>query len=152
MRIVAAVQARMGSTRLPSKSMMDIAGKPMAWRVVDRVRDAKLVDDVVLAIPDSPGNEPLHWLQAPFHAGSEEDMVSRLLGTARKFGADAIVRITADCPLIDPEVIDKVVGVYLDRPFFEYVSNSNPLTFPDGLDVEVYPLATLEPQRPQSHR
>lgn len=145
MRIVAAVQARMGSTRLPGKVMMDIAGRPMVQQVAYRTWAAELVVDVVLAIPDSPGNEPLQELGIPFYAGSEEDIVSRWLGTARKFGADALVRITADCPLIDPEVIDRVVGVYLDNPDgFEYVSNSNPLTYPVGLDVEVYPLATLE--------
>lgn len=144
MRIVAAVQARMGSTRLPGKSMMGIAGQPMARRVVNRVRRARLVDSTVLMIPDSKGNESLQGLGIPFCAGSEDDIVSRLLGTARKFGADAMVRITADCPLIDPEVIDRVVGVYLGQPGLEYVSNSNPLTFPNGLDVEVYPLATLE--------
>lgn len=144
MRIVAAVQARMGSTRLLGKSMMDIAGRPMAWRVVDRVRRAELVDDVVLAIPDTEGNEPLRELGIPFYAGSEDDIVSRWLGTARKFGAGAIVRITADCPLIDPGVIDRIVGVYLCYPSLEYVSNSSPRTYPHGLDVEVFPLATLE--------
>jgi len=144
MRIVAAVQARMGSTRLPGKCMADIDGAPMVSHVVHRVWQAKLVDQVVLAIPVGQPNWPLQWVGIPFYAGSEEDIVSRLLGTARKFEADAIVRITADCPLVDPTVIDRIVSTYLSCPNFEYVSNSNPLTYPDGLDVEVYPLATLE--------
>ena len=148
MKIVAIVQARMGSTRLPGKVLRDLAGKRMIERVLERVRRADSVDEVVVATSDLPGDDPLAgWLAASHHAclrGSEQDVLARFSGAAAQTGADAIVRITADCPLIDPGVIDDVVAAFRAGPF-DYASNVLPRrTFPRGLDTEIFTRTALE--------
>lgn len=145
-KIIATVQVRMGSKRLRRKALALIGGEPMTWHIVRRLRQAQSLDDVVLAIPahDAALIKLATARGVPYFPGSERDLVGRLRGAARAFKATAIVRITGDCPLVDHEVVDKIVQFYLNNPEFEYVSNSNPLTYPDGLDVEVYPRATLE--------
>jgi spore coat polysaccharide biosynthesis protein SpsF (cytidylyltransferase family)/glutamate-1-semialdehyde aminotransferase len=146
-RIVALIQARAGSTRLPEKVLADICGRPMLWHVVDRVRRSRLLDDVVVATTTQPGDDRVALLcdengWACFR-GSEEDVLDRFTLAAREARADAVVRVTADCPLIDPEVIDRVVEEYC-RGDAGYVSNILVYTWPQGLDVEVFSVAALE--------
>jgi spore coat polysaccharide biosynthesis protein SpsF len=112
--IVAIVQARMGSTRLPGKSMADICGRPMLERVVNRVRESKLVEKVVVATSDAEIDNAIAAFcdrkQIPCYRGDESDVLDRFYQAAKFYAADAVIRITADCPLIDPAVIDRVVA------------------------------------------
>jgi glutamate-1-semialdehyde 2,1-aminomutase/spore coat polysaccharide biosynthesis protein SpsF len=146
MRTVAIVQARMASTRLPGKVLADLAGRPMLARVVERVRWAASVERVVVATSTSPADDAVarfcaHSGVACFR-GAEHDVLDRFCQAARAHEADTVVRITADCPLLDPEVIDRVVGA-LRRDDADYASNVNPPTYPDGLDVEAFTFAAL---------
>jgi spore coat polysaccharide biosynthesis protein SpsF len=149
MKTLAIIQARMGSTRLPGKVLQDIAGKPMLVRVVDRVRRAKTVDEIVIAITDLPQDDILEqqcllrgWL---YYRGSEKDVLDRYYRAVAKFGAEVIIRITSDCPLIDPDVIDQVVLAYQASPLVDYASNVlPPRTFPRGLDTEVFGAEVLK--------
>lgn len=143
MKIVAIVQARMGSTRLPGKILLDLAGEPMLVRVINRLSRSEMVDDVVVATSDKPADDAIvalcrkhDWI---FFRGSEEDVLDRYYRAAIAYQADVIVRITSDCPLIEPEIVDLVVQAFLDRhPDIDYVSNIIPKrTFPRGLDTEV---------------
>lgn len=140
MNIVAIIQARCGSTRLPNKVLMDIAGQPMFSRVVQRARQAKTLTEVVLATSTDPRNEPLASLATSlgvrFCRGSEHDVLSRFVGAVHAFDADVVVRLTADCPLLDAAVIDRMVQVFRGTNV-DYVSNTLERTYPDGLDVEV---------------
>ena len=147
--ILAIIQARMGSSRLPGKVLLDLAGRPVLWHAVSRVRKARLVDQVLVATTDQPSDELVRRFCAEqsvqYFGGSEQDVLDRFVQAARFAGAtesDAIVRITADCPLIDPAVIDQVVAAY-QHTGADYVSNVQPPTFPDGLDVEVFRFSAL---------
>lgn len=155
MRVVAVVQARMGSTRLPGKVLMDLGGAPMLGRVVLRVQRAKRVDEVVVATSRSSADDAIEaWCrQAGVRCvrGSEEDVLSRFLIAADATGAEAVVRITADCPLVDPEVVDRVVASFL-RGGHDYVSNVVRYTYPEGLDVEVFSTAALRRAAAQATR
>jgi len=148
--IMAIIQARMGSSRLPGKVLMDLAGETVLFRVVERVRRCQKVDRVVVATTLSKSDDPIETLCVQKNVGcfrgSEEDVLDRYFQCALHFGAqatDAIVRITADCPLLDPAVVDHVVQRFLSTSC-AYASNINPPTFPDGLDVEVFSHASLQ--------
>ena len=146
MRTVAIVQARMGSSRLPGKVLADLAGATMLARVIERLRAARTIDDVVIATSQLGGDDAVareaERLGAGVHRGSEHDVLARFLGAAEEFSADAIVRVTADCPLLDAGVVDRVVGA-LGRDV-DYASNTHERTFPRGLDVEALHRDTLE--------
>src|SRR5271166_2245565 len=141
MNIVAIIQARCGSTRLPNKVLMDIAGQPMFSRVVQRARQAKTLSEVVLATSTDPRNEPLVSLATRlgvrFCRGSEHDVLNRFVDAAHAFDADVMVRLTADCPLLDGAVIDRVVQAFQGTDGVDYASNTLECTYPDGLDVEI---------------
>ncbi len=143
MNVVAIIQARMGSTRLPGKVLMDLAGEPMLARVVNRCRRAALLTDVVVATTTQPADEAIARLCTergwPCVRGSEDDVLDRYHQAAEARHADAVVRITSDCPLIEPSVVDRTVKEFLDRqPNVDYACNFMPQrTFPRGLDVEV---------------
>ena len=136
--IAAIIQARIGSSRLPGKVLMDIEGKPMLQRVIERVKESRLTNAVLVATPDWDIIKFCNSLGVKNYMGSEYDVLSRYLHTAIFYSIDIIVRITADCPLIDPEIIDKTIRYYLNNSF-DYVSN----TYPDGLDTEVFSITTL---------
>ena len=149
MKIVAIIQARMSSTRLPGKVLKDICGKPMLWHIHNRLRHAKLVDQVVIATSNRKSDVPIVRFaeenEIPCYAGSELDLLDRWNKAIKKFKADAVVRVTGDCPLADPTIVDKVVKYYLEKGPFDFVSNSRPkATYPDGLDVEIYAAKALE--------
>jgi sialic acid synthase SpsE/spore coat polysaccharide biosynthesis protein SpsF (cytidylyltransferase family) len=144
-RIVAIVQARMGSTRLPGKVMREAAGEPLIGHLLDRLARCERLDQVVVATP--VGDEPLvGYLKergATVYEGSERDVLERYVGAAKEHEADVVVRITADCPLIDPVLVDQVVDFFLAGSF-DYASNTLERGFPRGLDVEVMSRAALE--------
>lgn len=139
----------MGSTRLPGKVLEDLAGEPMLARVVNRTRWAKTLDIVVVATTTQPVDDAIVLLCEKqgwsFFRGSEGDVLDRYYQAALAFKADAVVRITSDCSLTEPEIIDKVVTEFLSHyPQAEYVSNNLQRTFPLGLDVEVMSFGALE--------
>lgn len=144
---LALIQARMGSSRLPGKVLKDLAGHPMLWHVVNRVRKARSVDRVVVATTDRSVDDPI----ARFcekegigcFRGSEQDVLDRFYQAAKANDADVVVRITADCPLIDPAVIDKVLARF-SRGDCDYACNVIRCTYPDGLDTEVFSFPALE--------
>jgi spore coat polysaccharide biosynthesis protein SpsF (cytidylyltransferase family) len=139
--IVAIIQARMSSTRLPGKVLMPIGDRPLLECVVRRTRRAGSLSKVVVATSDRPADDAIESfcrLQGvPCFRGDELDVLDRYYQAARSHGAEAVVRVTADCPFIDPAVIDRVVATYL-RGGYDYVANINPPTYPDGLDTEVF--------------
>lgn len=144
MKIVAIVQARMGSTRLPGKVLLSLAGEPVLTRVVKRVRRARTLHEVVVATTVEPSDDLIvsfcHANEWPCLRGSEADVLDRYYQVARARSADVIVRITADCPLIDPGIIDAAVAAFFDpNALADYVSTELPSpTYPRGLDVEVF--------------
>ncbi|MSO55867.1 MAG: acylneuraminate cytidylyltransferase [Acidobacteria bacterium] len=149
MTVGAIVQARMGSTRLPGKALLDIAGMSMLARVVDRTGRARTIDRVIVATTTKAQDDPLveHALELPVdvYRGDEEDVLDRYYQTATYHKLDVIVRITSDCPLLDPGLADDVVRPLLDAASrVDYSANTLRRTFPRGLDVEAVPFATLE--------
>lgn len=144
-RITAIIQARQTSSRLPGKSLADVWGKPLIERVHDRVKAADL-EQIVYAIPDTAANDTLAYCIQErgwnIYRGPEDDVLGRYVGAARAFDADPIVRLTADCPLLDPGVVNGVVNLFRTGEY-EYVSNTLERTFPDGLDVECVSRAAL---------
>jgi glutamate-1-semialdehyde aminotransferase/spore coat polysaccharide biosynthesis protein SpsF (cytidylyltransferase family)/predicted dehydrogenase len=145
--VVAIIQARMGSTRLPGKSMAEIEGRPMLWHVIQRVKHSRLVDRVVVATSTAPADDAIEKMcresDVPCYRGSENDVLDRYYHAARAEKAAQVVRITADCPLIDPEVIDRVVHRF-QRGDLDYASNAMVRTYPDGLDTEIVSFSALE--------
>jgi glutamate-1-semialdehyde 2,1-aminomutase/spore coat polysaccharide biosynthesis protein SpsF len=145
--VVAIIQARMGSSRLRGKSMADIEGHPMLWHVIQRVKRSRLVDHVVVATSTRADDDAIEAMckedGIPCYRGSENDVLDRYYGAARREKAAQVVRITADCPLIDPEVIDRVVNRF-QRGDLDYASNAMVRSYPDGLDTEVFSFASLE--------
>lgn len=151
MRIVAIIQARMGSTRLPGKVMMKIQGKTVLDHVISRVKQSNGIDDIVIATTTKPDDdiiaEEADRLNVKCFRGSEDDVLSRYYYSAKENKADAVIRITSDCPLIDPKVIDKMVVkfklLYIGNNV-DYLSNTLKRTYPRGLDAEIIPFNKLE--------
>ncbi len=147
MRTTAIIQARMGSTRLPGKVMKDLCGAPMLERVVNRTRRATSLSDVVVATTTAPADQAVvdecERLGIPCFRGNETDVLDRYFQAAKELKADAIVRITSDCPLIDPLIVDKTVSEFLSQGH-DYASNTLHRTYPRGLDTEVFTFAGLE--------
>jgi spore coat polysaccharide biosynthesis protein SpsF len=148
-KTVAIVQARMGSTRFFGKVLEDIEGRPMLWQVINRLRHSRLLHDIVIATSVNHYDDRIEEFCRTggiyYFRGSEDDVLQRYYHAARKFGADLIVRVTSDCPLIDPNVVDSVISTYLKkRENYDYASNTIKRTYPQGLDAEVFPYAILE--------
>ena len=148
-KTVAIIQARMDSRRLPGKVLADIYGKPMLARVVERAQRAQLVDEVIVATTDRLADAPIAaWCVesgVPCYraSGDPNDVLARYYEAAKWRQADVIVRITADCPLLDPMVVDMAIITRWGHDA-DYCSNVDPPTFPDGLDVEAFTFAALE--------
>jgi spore coat polysaccharide biosynthesis protein SpsF len=147
MRTVAVLQARMTSTRLPGKVLADLAGAPMLERELARLRRSATLDDVVVATTTNATDDPVialcERLGVLTFRGSESDVLSRYVGAVDAARADTVVRITADCPLIDPDVVDRVVRAVHDEGK-DYASNVAKRTFPRGLDVEAFTRSALD--------
>ncbi|MEY4669667.1 MAG: hypothetical protein RL518_2366 [Pseudomonadota bacterium] len=144
---VAIIQARMGSSRLPGKVLLPLRGQRVIDHVVDQVRHSKHISCVVVATTTHSSDdllvEHLEQREVAVFRGSERDVLDRFYQCARSVGARTIVRITADCPLIDPSIIDLVIARFMKEKVM-YASNVEPPTFPDGLDVEVFSFEALE--------
>ena len=147
MGIVAIIQARMGSTRLPGKVLLDLEGKTVLARVVSRLRRATQLSDIVVATTDLVRDDTIvrecERLNVNCFRGSEHDVLDRYYRAARTFAADTIVRITSDCPVIDPDFLDPTITSSQQQDC-AYSSNSFPRTYPRGLDTEVFTIAALE--------
>jgi spore coat polysaccharide biosynthesis protein SpsF len=145
MKKVAIIQARMCSSRLPGKVLMDISGKSLLWHVINRIKHCEKVDTVVVATTNKPEDHAIIKLAAgagvESFAGSEDDVLDRYYQAAKMFNADSIVRITADCPVIDPQIVDEVINEYLEKGY-DICGLSG--SFPDGLDVGIFSFETLE--------
>lgn len=145
-RVVGIVQARMGSTRLPGKVLAPILDVPMLQHQLERVKRAKTLSHIIVATSDQATDDPIvalcETLGVDVYRGSESDVLSRFTGAIASTNADVVVRITADCPLISPHVIDSVVNEFLASDA-DYVSNTLEPTFPDGVDVEVVRASVL---------
>jgi spore coat polysaccharide biosynthesis protein SpsF len=151
-KISAIVQARMGSTRLPGKIMKIISGHPVLWHVIDRLKHSKKLNNVIIATTILKEDDVVENFckenNILFFRGSVEDVLSRYFLTAQKFGCENIVRITSDCPVIDPEIIDNMIEEFFaangKKTNIDYLSNSLEKTFPRGLDSEIFTFKTLE--------
>ncbi|NEU32299.1 NTP transferase domain-containing protein [bacterium LRH843] len=149
MKVIAIIQARMGSTRLPGKIMKEILGKPLLEYQIERVRKSRLINQIVIATTTKETEQPIidlcKRLAVNYYRGSEADVLSRYYEAANHYQADVIVRLTSDDPLVDPDIIDKAILQYMSHNNkYDYVSNSTLRTYPLGLDVEVFSLNALE--------
>lgn len=149
-RVVLILQARMGSARLPGKSMMDLAGEPLVGRILERVKRCTKLNDIVLAIPDNESNKPLAILAKKYDvkvfSGSENDLVERYYQAALVNEADVIVRIPADNATPQPEEIDRIIDHHLSLNRQGFSSNLSVIDgsgYPDGIGAEVFELALL---------
>jgi glutamate-1-semialdehyde 2,1-aminomutase len=147
MKVVAIVQARMGSTRLPNKVMKPICGTPMIGLLLERLSKAKRLSKIVIATTKDSRNKMLSEyvcsLGYGLYQGSENDVLDRYYQAAKFENADIVVRITGDCPLIDPQLVDDVIGQLINKKL-DYCSNTINPTYPDGLDTEVFTFSSLE--------
>lgn len=150
MRIVAIVQARMTSTRLPGKVMLPILGEPMLAWVIERLQKAKTLEEIVVATTTDPEDNVIEKecikRGYKFFRGDREDVLDRYFQAAKQYQADVIVRVTSDCPLLDPGIVDACVTEFIRlQPDCDYLSNALEIaTFPLGLDVEVFHRSSLQ--------
>lgn len=148
MKVAAIVQARMQSARLPGKVLRPLDGVPVIQWICERLSRCGQLQEIIVATSRSPADDRLaetaRKLSVPVFRGSEQDVLDRYYRAARAVRADAIVRITGDCPLIDPALVDEAVSrLRAGEPELQYVSNNLPPTYPDGLDVEAFTLEAL---------
>lgn len=147
MKIKAVIQARVGATRLPGKVMMKVLDKPILEYVIERVNRAKLIDEVIVATTENKEDLPIVDLAARLdvrvYCGSENDVLDRFYQAAKLFKIKNIVRITSDCPLIDPDIIDMVIEKHINAGA-DYTANIIKETYPDGEDVEVFTFESLK--------
>jgi spore coat polysaccharide biosynthesis protein SpsF len=147
LRTVCTIEARMTSSRLPGKVLLDAAGQPLLAHMIERLRRARTLDAIVIATTEEAASDPIVALAEDLSVGcfrgSEEDVLGRVLGAARAHGAELIVETTGDCPLIDPGVVDLIVGRFRDGGV-DYCSNTLERTYPRGMDVQAFPFAVLE--------
>jgi len=140
-------QARYASTRLPGKVLLTIRNKPLLWYLLKRLELVKTPNQIIIATSTSDSNKPLlDYLREQkinYYAGDENDVLDRFYRTAKHYSGEIIVRITADCPLIDSTLIDRGLDIFLNDNF-DYLSNVHPPTFPDGYDIEIFTFKALE--------
>jgi len=156
-KVVAIIQARMGSTRMPGKVLKPLLGKPMLLYIVERLRKAKGIDDVVIATSERPENDKIREFCKENHinyfSGSEENVLDRFYKAAKEDKADIVIRVTGDCPLIDPQLIEKVVEFFLENNY-DFIGLATGagvaneefkgFRFPDGVDTEIFRFDILE--------
>lgn len=148
-KVVAIIQARMGSTRFPGKILKRVQGKTLLEIQLERLKHSTLIQQIVIATTtqeqDNLVVDLCKQLDIDFYRGSEEDVLSRYYEAAVAFKANVIVRLTSDCPLIDPIIVDEVISSYLSKiDSIDYVSNTLERTYPRGLDTEVFSFKALE--------
>ena len=147
MKTVATIEARMASTRLPGKVMLAALGRPMLQHLVTRLQSVTSLDAIVLATTTDPGDDVLESLARHLgvacYRGSEDDVMGRVICAARSAGADVVCEVTGDCPIIDPQVVGQVIRTFHANDA-AYVGNAHVRSYPDGMDVQVFRLDTLE--------
>jgi len=148
-KVVASIQVRFGSSRLPGKVLKKICGKPMLLLMLERLSKCELLDEIIIATTHNKNDDPIFELVKKHgykvFRGSEFNCLDRHYQAVKNSGAEFICKITSDCPLIDPKIIDKVIRYFLEnKNRFDYVSNVHPTTYPDGLDVEMFSMTSLE--------
>ena len=144
--VVAIIQARVTSSRLPGKILLPLAGAPLLQRMLERVARIKKLHAICLAIPKGAAHDPILDVAVPgtlLFRGDETDVLGRTYNAAKQAGADVIMRVTSDCPLIDPHIVSQIISTYKSNNF-DYVSNSNIRTYPDGMDVAVFSKKNLQ--------
>jgi len=149
MRVVIITQARMTSTRLPGKVLRKVQWKSLLEHQLDRLKRVASIVEVIVATTVNHSDEPIvelcKKLQVAYHRGSENDVLARYYGAAEPFKPDVVVRVTSDCPVIDPGVIEQVIQFYIDHyPNYDYVSNCLTRSYPRGMDTEVFSFQALE--------
>lgn len=149
LKVTAIIQARMGSERLKNKALLLVNGKTIIEIIFERLKNCKNIDDIILSTADTKENDILAQhakkINLKCHRGPENDLISRHLGALRKTKADAFVKITADCPLVDFILVDKMVKFFKkNSEKFDFFTNCFPPTYPDGLDIDITPLKVLE--------
>lgn len=146
MNVVAIIQARTGSTRLPNKIFSQLSGYSLLYHVVNRLKPSKEINQIVVATTNSSNDNCIQdWCEKfniDFYRGSEQNVLKRYFETAKKFKADIIIRVTADDPFKDYRIIDKAVTI-LKEEKIDFVCNNSPVSFPEGLDVEVLTMDAL---------
>lgn len=144
--IVAIIQARMGSTRLPGKVMLKVMGRSMLSFMIERLRFCKSIDKIVIATTTSEQDWPIVQYcienNISYYQGSENDVLDRFYQTAKEYNAENIIRLTGDCPLIDPEVIDELVARFIKEGDLDHMNTG--ATYPEGVDAEVVSFSALE--------
>jgi len=146
--ITATIQARMGSSRLPGKTLKHIMGRPMLWYQIQRLRQSRLIDRIVVATSTDPGDDPIveactEWDVAVFR-GSEDDVLDRVISCLKAFDVDVHVECQGDNPIPDPHLVDAFIGYFLKhRDRLDYVTNALKTTYPPGAEVSVYQASTL---------
>lgn len=148
MSVVVIVQARMNSSRLPGKVLKAVAGRPLLSYQLERLRRCKLVDRLVVATTTNKSDNPVEEVAlsegALVFRGDEQDVLSRYYKAAKEHDASVVVRLTADCPVIDPSVVDQAVALYQNSRGVSYVSNTLTRSYPRGMDCEVFSFSSLE--------
>lgn len=148
LHVVIIIQARMGASRLPGKPLKEVLGRPLLFYLIERLKQCKYADAIVVATTKRSQDALIVDCAKKFHTdtvrGEEEDVLSRYALAAKKTKADVIVRITADCPLMDPSLVDQMIEAFLLKGDLDYFSNTLDRTFPRGLDVEIFSRAALE--------
>ena len=146
-KIVATIEARMTSTRLPGKVLKPVMGRPVLELLIERLQRSEHLDDIVVATTINNTDQPIidlcKQLNVKYFRGSEEDVLKRVLDAAKSVSADLIVEITGDCPFVDPDIVDEYIQVFLNGEY-DYVSNTIRRSFPIGFDVQVFPVSVLE--------
>lgn len=147
MRIVATIEARMTSSRLPGKVLMKAAGKPMLECLVNRLKAVQSLSEIVLATTINEADDQLEEfakrMNIGCYRGSESDVMQRVICAAESAEADIVVEITGDCPIIDPQLVEQVIRIFIANQA-DYVSNSHIRSYPDGMDTQVFKLSTLK--------
>ena len=147
-KVVGLIQARMNSERLPGKVLLPILGKPVIWHMHNRLKQSKLLDNVVISTSSNKENQKIRDFASneniPYFSGSELDLLDRMYQAALQYNATTVVRITGDCPFVDPQIVDLMLSEYFNKKTeYDLALNSKIHTFPHGLEVEIYPIETL---------
>ena len=148
MKIVCIIQARISSSRLPAKILLPGYDKPLLLHLIERLEKSKLINDVVVATSNNPLDDLIFDLctlkKVKVFRGNLNNLLDRYYKCAKIYKADHVVRITSDCPLIDPKIIDKMIKKYLSLKNIDFLSNTHPPTFPDGFDIEIFKFSALQ--------
>lgn len=147
MSINVIIQARVGSTRLPNKVLKDLCGRPVLWHVINRLKQSKKITKIIIATTTLPEDDAIQKFceenKINYYRGSSENVLSRYYEAAKKYNAETVIRITSDCPVIDPVLLDEMIADYHTGKA-DYMSNSLIRTFPRGLDAEIFSFQVLE--------